>query len=351
MSNHLAHAFPQLAKRLPHMTLADLPTPVSFGQVTIDGYQHDVLIKHDDVTGREYGGNKLRKLEYVLQQARDKKAKRIATLGGVGSNHAVATALYAKRAGFECSCLLFHQSLKPGLGNVLRFHLQNGTEIVRIGGNRSEQVAIMRKTLLGRRAWLVPLGGSSWQGTVGYVNAGLELAAQIEAGEIARPSRVYVALGTMGTAAGLALGLALAGLDIEVQAIRVTLERYSNESALRHLMNKTAFMMRRLDSNIPADLAASTRLVHRSDFFGGGYGRTNDATENAIAIARQDLGLTLESTYSGKTMAALLHDVRSGFEGQALFWNTYNSRPMHIDENLAPDFDRMPREFARYFET
>ena len=350
MSNHLARAFPLLASRLGHMSLGDLPTPVSGGLIKTGSKQHAVAIKHDDVTGAVYGGNKLRKLEYILQHARNKGARRVATFGTVGSNHAVATALYATRAGFECTCFLSHQSLKPGLDVALRFHLQNGTEIVRYGGNRGARVATMRKYAQGRNAWVIPLGGSSWLGTVGYVNAGLELAAQIEAGELQQPTRIYIATGTMGTAAGLALGLALSGLDIETQAIRVTETRYSNAVALQRLMHKTAAMLRALDPAIPANLASQARLELRSEFFGKGYGHTNEATEHAIELARDELGLSLDSTYSGKAMAGLLHDVGAGFDKPVLFWNTFNSRPIAIDAQLEPDYDRLPKEFARYFD-
>ena len=349
MSNYLARAFPLLGSRLRHMSLADLPTPVSRGVITAGSKQHEISIKHDDVTGLAYGGNKLRKLEYVLQHARNKGAKRVATFGTVGSNHAVATALYAKRAGFECTCFLTHQSLKPGLDNALRFHLQQGTEIVGYGGDRSARVNTMRKYVQGRDAWVVPLGGSSWLGTVGYVNAGLEIAAQIEGGELPSPARIYIATGTMGTAAGLALGLALSGLDIEIQAIRVTAKMYSNEVALRRLMHKTAAMLYAIDPNIPENLASQTKLELRNEFVGAGYGRTNDATERAIKLARDELGLSLESTYTGKAMAGLLHDLGAGFDEPVLFWNTFNSRVMAIDENIKPDYDRLPAEFARYF--
>jgi len=350
MSNHLARKFTILGSRLPYMSLANLPTPVSTALVTSGLKRHEIVIKHDDVSGVEYGGNKLRKLEYILQQASDKGAKRIATFGSVGSHHAVATALYARRAGFECTCFLSHQSLQPGLGNALRFHLQNGTEIVRYGGRRSERVRTMRRYAQGRSTWVVPLGGSSWQGTVGHVNAGLELAAQIEAGELPCPKRIYIAMGTMGSAAGLALGLVLAGLDIEIQAIRVTEELYGNERELRRLMRKTAAMMCAIDPAIPADIASQANIVCRGEFFGTGYGRTTDATEHAIALAKDELGLSLESTYSGKAMAALLHDIGERSDGPVLFWNTYNSRPMVIDESLEPDFERIPKQFARYFD-
>ncbi len=320
------------------MSLGDLPTPVSSGLIDTGSKQHAVAIKHDDVTGAAYGGNKLRKLEYILQHARNKGAQRVATFGTVGSNHAVATALYATRAGFECTCFLSHQSLKPGLDNALRFHLQNGTEIVRYGGNRGARVATMRKYAQGRDAWVVPIGGSSWRGSVGFVNAGLEFAAQVEAGDLPRPARVYVATGTMGTTAGLALGLALSGLDIEIQAVRVTEEMVANEFALHKLMNKTATMLHAIDPAFPVDLAQKTSVRFRNEFVGDGYGRTNAATERAIEVARDELGMSLESTYTGKAMAALLHDVSTGFEEPVLFWNTFSSRELKIDENLEPDF-------------
>ncbi len=350
MSNHLARTFPLLGSRLEYMSLADLPTPVTT-ELLVSGSRHrEITIKHDDVSGVEYGGNKLRKLEYILQQAKNKGAQRIATFGTVGSNHALATALYARRAGFECTCFLSHQALRPGLGNTLRFHLQNGTEIVHYSGSHRERVSTMRKYLRGGNVWVVPLGGSSWLGTVGNVNAGLELAAQIEAGELPCPKRVYIAFGTMGSAAGLAMGIALSGLDIETHAIRVSRKIYANDTGLRRLMRKTAAMMHAIDPAIPHDLEQRASIVCRDEFFGTGYGRTNDATERAIALARDELGISLESTYTGKAMAGLLHDVGEGCNAPLLFWNTYNSRRLAIDDTLQPDFNSLPKEFARYFD-
>ncbi|NNL63434.1 MAG: hypothetical protein HKO69_06430, partial [Woeseiaceae bacterium] len=184
---------------------------------------------------------------------------------------------------------------------------------------------------------------------VGFVNAGIELANQVRNNDIPVPSRIYVALGTMGTAIGLALGLALAGLDTEVQAVRVTAREFANEDAVLRLMRKCAGLMRHHDPSIPANLAGRTRLVCRNEFFGAGYGRTNESTEAAIGFADEQFGLELESTYSGKTMAALIADLRAGGPDNVLFWNTWNSRPLDIDESQPPDFNVIPREFARYF--
>lgn len=349
MRNALADLYPAIGNRLPILSLAELPTPVSARTVSVGDRMRRLLIKHDDVTGPLYGGNKVRKLEYLFARARRRAASRIATFGAVGSNHAVATAIYARACGFECTCFLSHQSLKPGLGRALRLHQSLGTEILRLAPAGPARIAQFRKYLQGRSVWVVPLGGSSWLGSVGFVNAGVELARQIDAGEIPSPSRIYVALGTMGTAVGLALGLALAGIEAEVQAVRVTAREFANEDAAARLMKKCASLMHRYDPSIPADLADRTRFVCRNEFFGAGYGRSNEATEAAIAFAGEKLGLGLESTYSGKTMAALLSDLRCGGPDDVMFWNTWNSRPLDIDESLPPDFDVIPREFARYF--
>jgi D-cysteine desulfhydrase len=348
MSNHLERAFPQLASRLGHLSLAELPTPVSAGELSVRGRIAPVLIKRDDITGSAYGGNKIRKLEYVLHQAREKGAKRIATFGTVGSHHAIATALYSKRCGFKCTCFLSHQHRIDGIDEALRFHLLNGTEIVRYGGNRSERVALLRKMLHGRGAWVVPLGGSSWQGTLGYVNAGLELAEQIARGEFHRPARIYLPFGTMGTAAGLALGLALANVDTDVHAVRVSDLIYASEAGLKHLLLKTHAMMRRLDPAIPKDLPERARITCRHEFFGGGYARSSPQTDSAMRQANDELGLHLEATYTGKAMAALLSDAEQGFAEPVMFWHSYNSQAMPAAGHEELDWERLPADFRRY---
>jgi D-cysteine desulfhydrase len=351
MSDELASAWPRLAARLPRLTLGQLPTPVSAAALRSAAGSREILIKHDDVTGELYGGNKVRKLEYLLGRALDRGAERVATFGTVASNHALATALYARSLGLGATCLLYHQPRTPGCARALNMHLANGSTLVPIGGERAEQVATMRAHLRGRRCWVIPMGGSSWLGTLGFVSAGLELAAQVRRGEIPAPDSLYVANGTMGTAAGLALGLALAGLGTEVQAIRVTAEFVANRTAMRRLMQKTAALMHHVDPGVPGDLADRARYRFRDEFFAGGYAQSNAATDAAVARARDELGLRLESTYTGKAMAALLSDLHSGrLDGRSvLFWNTYNSRPLPAPPDAAPDTPALPKAFRRYF--
>ena len=352
MTDYLTNAYPALAGKLRKVALANMPTPVGQGAVPTAFGVRDIGIKYDNLTSSYYGGNKLRKLEYLLQRAIDERARRVATFGSVASNHALATALYARRLDLECTCLLSHQVESPAVTRVLKLLLQSGAEIVRYGGDYRSRVETMRRYLHGRRAWVIPLGGSSWLGTVGHVRAGLELAAQVAAGEIGAPERIYIATGTMGSAGGLALGLALAGLRSEVQAVRVSPEEIMNRSRLDHLMMKTAGMLNRLDPGIPADLHRHARIEVRHEFFAGGYARSNAATDAAISIARESLGLELEPTYTGKAMAALLHDAGQSQHRDALlmFWNTYNSSPLPEIHESAIDLARLPGEFLRYFD-
>lgn len=347
----LAAVFPVLGTGLPREALAALPTPVRKTRFELEGSKRLLFIKCDDKTGDLYGGNKVRKLEFLLHRARMKGCRRVATFGAVGSHHALATALYAHKLGFACTCFLSHQKRSPAIPGTLNMLLQNNTEIVRFGGNYSQRLATLRKHLWGRGAWVIPAGGSSWLGTIGFVNAGLELALQVDAGELPAPDRLYVAAGTLGTVAGLAVGLALAELPTEIHAVRVTEMSYSGEKLLRQLIHKTVHMMRRFDPSIPKNLAQRVKIRVRHSFFAGGYAHSNEATDFAVSFAQNNLGLKLEPTYTGKTMAALLADIRSERDsgGKFLFWNTYNSVPLAATATTLPEQNELPDDFRSYF--
>lgn len=352
MADHLRQAFPVLSERLPRIPLTASPTRAEERSLSIGNKQYRVLIKHDEETSTLYGGNKVRKLEFLLQRARERNAARIATFGTVASNHALATALHAKNQGFACTCLLSHQYKTLKAAQTLKMHLQCGTEIVCLRGDRAQRVATMRRHLQRRNISLIPMGGSNWLGTVAYIDAGLEVAAQVAAGKIARPDRLYVATGTMSTTVGLALGLAAAGIPAEVHAIRVTHRSLANPDALRRLMTKTVLLLNRLDPAVPADLAQRARIRLRDEFFGAGYAHPTPAGAQAIDIAADQLGLALDSTYTGKAMAALLHDLQQPgcAEQRLLFWNTYAAKRLPGTAQRPADTSGLPAEFLRYFD-
>jgi 1-aminocyclopropane-1-carboxylate deaminase/D-cysteine desulfhydrase-like pyridoxal-dependent ACC family enzyme len=170
-NDYLLERFPTLGERLPRMRLASLPTPVREVAATLDSGNRNISVKCDDLTGVIYGGNKLRKLEYIFPRAREKECLRLATFGAVGSNSALATALFARHAGFTCTCFLMHQAKTAQIPVTLNMHIQNGTELIRYGGPYHKRVQTLRDNLWGRKAWVIPMGGSSWRGTVGFVAA------------------------------------------------------------------------------------------------------------------------------------------------------------------------------------
>jgi len=298
-----------------------------------------------------YGGNKVRKLEYLLQRAVERKAQRVATFGAAGSNHALATAILANDIGLDCTCFLAHQKRTPKVPRTLNMHRRLGTEIVRYGGS-IDQLALFRKYLQRRHAWVVPLGGSSWLGAVGFVSAGLELAHQIAAGESPAPDRIYIANGTMGSSAGLLLGLAAAGLSTEVHAVCVVDPRFGSQAMLDRLMHKTAVLLNRIDASFDAGIVDRVRLVWRDAFLAGGYAVCDEQTSEAVRTAESDLGLGLETTYTGKAMAAMLHDLQlPSYNGETfLFWNTHNSRELPVDARRPASLNNIPEEFLRYYE-
>jgi len=351
MSDSLTSAYPTLGRRLPRRQLAELPTPVVLREITLESGVRNIAVKRDDVSNPHYGGNKIRKLEFILQRALDRKAKRVATFGAAGSNHALATAVLAKEIGLDCTCFLAHQKCTPRVPQTLNMHRQLGTEIVRYGGSIN-QLALFRKYLQHRQAWVVPMGGSNWLGSVGFVNAGFELAQQIAEGSIPCPARIYIAAGTMGSTAGLALGLAAAELPTELHAVCVVDREFGNPTILDRLIRKTAAMLNRIDPSFDATTADRVRLVWHGEFLAGGYAMFDEQTSTAVEIARTELGLNLDTTYTGKAMAAILHDLQlPDYDGAPyLFWNTYNSRELPVTADRPSTLDNIPEDFLRYYE-
>jgi D-cysteine desulfhydrase len=349
MRDFLAETYPELGIKLPRLDLSDLPTPLTSHRLAVPSGTHEVTVKHDEATSSLYGGNKVRKLDYLLQRALDRGAQRVATFGAAGSNHALATAIHARKLGLDCLCFLSHQSITPNVARTLNMHQRVTTEIVHWRG-QAGQVELYRSHLQGRKTWVIPLGGTCWIGSLGFVNAGLELAWQLASGIARAPGRIYIACGTTGSAAGLALGLAAAGLDTTVHAVQVADNPFASEAKMHKLIAKTHSILNSLDRTFVAD-GWKDRIVWRGEFLAGGYARVDDATMDAVDIARDQLGLELETTYTGKAFAALLHDLQAdpGCEQQVLFWNTYNAQPLPVSAERPASLAGLPDEFARYY--
>jgi D-cysteine desulfhydrase len=352
----LFERYPRLADTLPWHPLGAWPTPV---QQAAPGFTGDACaglwLKRDDRCAEPYGGNKVRKLEFLLADALERGCRGVFTFGVAGSNHALATAVYAAALGLEARLLLTPQSNSSFVGRNLRMGRWAGAQHVHCPSEAAARNAARALALRGGphgAYYRVPGGGSSALGAVGFVNAGLELAAQVRAGVMPAPDKIYLALGTMGTAAGLALGLAAAGLQTRLVLVRVVREDIASPQRFRALYQGAARLLHRADPRFPLLPLERGRIEVRHDFIGPGYARFTTAGMAALREARAAFDIGLEGTYTGKAFAALLADLRAGrLAGQqALFWNTYNGQPLPAAA-LALDYHALPTPFHRYFET
>jgi 1-aminocyclopropane-1-carboxylate deaminase/D-cysteine desulfhydrase-like pyridoxal-dependent ACC family enzyme len=342
--------FPALRDRFHRIPLGRYPTPVERQEIETEAGAVPLLVKRDDLCGREYGGNKVRKLEFLLAAARARGAERVITAGATGSHHALATAVYGRQLGFAVTLVLFPQKRTQHVRDVLLMDHALGAELRFARRMESVPFALLTARLAHRRqlTYVIPPGGSDAIGTLGYVSAGLELAAQIADGSAARPAAIHVAAGTLGTAAGLALGLAAAELDIPVVATRITARMVTNIGMLRRLLTRTHALLQRHGADMPPVAAALERITLTHDQFGDGYGRPTPA--GAVATERfAAVGLTLDTTYTAKAAAGLLAAAANGAGDGAplMFWHTLSSVAPHqlIDAELV---DTLPAKFADY---
>jgi len=330
----LNREFPELARRLPRHAIALLPTPLEpaprLGQaIGAPG----LLVKRDDLSGLPYGGNKVRKLEYLLGDARSLGCDSVVTFGAAGSNHALATAIYAREAGLGCHAVLTGQVRTPYVANTLRWHALVGTRVHAAAGY-GELLALveqLRNSHPGGPAALyeIPWGGSSVLGTTGFVDAGLEFAAQFRAAGHRQPARIYLPCGTMGSVAGLALGLAVAGVAATVVSVKVVPQDRVSAQAVERLVAATNQELHRRDPAFPLLPAANQRIEFRTGCLGGGYAEATPEGLEAAELAGRLADLRVDTTYSAKALACLVGDARAGRlrDCVPVFWQTYNSRP------------------------
>lgn len=356
----LFEQYPDLQRRLAYVPLGQFPTPVQRLE-RLEGYAGSgrIYIKRDDISGESYGGAKLRKLEFLLGAALQARAKAVLTFGYAGSNHALATTIYARKLGLQSILELLPQPNAHYVRtNLLAAHLfeaelhyYRNPLLLALGTIRD---LLKHKLTDGKFPTLIRPGGSSPVGATGLVNAAFELRNQVERGILPEPDRIYVALGSMGTAVGLTVGLRAAGLKSQVVAVRVAGRAFVNErTMLRQLGELNRFLHAR-DPSFPMLELTLADVEIRHDFYGRHYALFTDEGMEAVALMKQHEGITLEGTYTGKTLAALLADTEHRERDQsrgsvALFWNTYNSRNLTADV-AGLDYHRLPRPLHWYFE-
>ena len=308
----LLRRFPELAAHFPWTPLLlAVPTPVTYLP------DPGVWVKRDDLACPRYGGNKARKFEWILGSLKARGKRGFLTFGGLCSNHCTAAAIYGREAGLDVRLAFVPTPLEPHEYDELLLQAHLGA----------------RQELLGPGAFLrvgealVPPAGSTVEGVLGYVGAGLELAEQVESGALPNPERIYIAAATKGTALGLAMGLALAGLEplprvVAVETVTPGWQRAraflpTPQRALSRLRALSPDARRRLPERV-----AGLSCESRKGFDREPLGVVAPPVRAALDEARA-LGLTLDAHFSARAWAAMRADRTLQRGRDALFWHTH----------------------------
>lgn len=301
-------------QRFPRVRLGHLPTPLEpMDRLSEALGGPRIWVKRDDATGLSTGGNKTRKLEYLLADALEKGADAIITQGATQSNHARQTAAGAAKLGLGCHILLEDRtgSADPqyiNSGNVLLDQLHGATISMRPGGtDMAAEMDLLAERLRseGKTPYVIPGGGSNPIGALGYVNCARELVDQAASMNMKIDGLVH-ATGSSGTQAGLVAGLAALESDIDLLGIGVRAPQQKQEDMVYDLALRTE---KHLGLGVRIDRSA---VRANCDYVGPGYGLPTDGMRDAIKMLARLEGLLFDPVYSGKGLDGLIDLVRKG---------------------------------------
>jgi len=302
---------------LPRLRFAHLPTPVEPMPRLAAALGGPALwIKRDDQTGLAFGGNKTRKLEFLLADAQAHGARTVVTAGAVQSNHCRQTAAAAAHFGFECVLVLAGGPPKTANGNLLLDHLL-GAKIVWAQGEDRE--TLLRSTFEkasadGRRPYLIPYGGSNPLGAAAYAAALAEFLAQDVAVD-----RIVFATSSGGTQAGLVAGARAHGFRGRITGISVDEPAAALSARVAALATQGMGLLGLEGSIRAAEIEVNDR------FLGGGYGVMGEREKEAIRLFAQNEGILLDPVYTGRAAGGMIDLIRTGeisAEERVLFWHT-----------------------------
>jgi D-cysteine desulfhydrase family pyridoxal phosphate-dependent enzyme len=326
---------------MPRLSVALLPTPLhplESLRAALGPHAPRLLIKRDDMTGLALGGNKARKLDYLFADARAQGADTLITCGAAQSNHALQTAAAARRFGFAVRCVLYGRERGPEApltGNVLLHSLlETPIRWVKMQESETRREQAVRRGLAeeaeavraaGGVPYVIPTGGSTPVGALGYALAVQETQAQQQASGVGDIAAVFFASGSGGTHAGLVVGARLAAwrprlVGVEIEPIPPGPDGVSPfHRAVGNLTNETAERL-----SLPADFTLSD-IELCPDYAGPDYGVPTQEGQEAIRLLARTEGIFLDPVYTGKAMAALLGWIRAGRfrpDQTVLFWHT-----------------------------
>ena len=301
----------------PRVSLASYPTPFHPLPRLSRQIGREVWIKRDDIIGPALGGNKARKLEFILADALEKGARKIVTFGGLQSNHARMTAAAARRLGMEPHLFFFEHRPATFRGNLLLNQLLGARmHFIPLGGGggmtlemANRLVRLVALALVGPH-YFIPVGGHTWRGALGYVAAATELVEQARAAGI-EEGRVVVAAGSGGTLAGLMAGFHLLGTRLRLVGIDVGKLWKGFSRSIARLASETCSRLGRPHTFHPEDVP----LVEGT-YVGERYAVPSAEGNEAIRLLAQSEGILLDPVYTGKAFAGLMDMARQGLLGK-----------------------------------
>jgi L-cysteate sulfo-lyase len=299
-----------LIGKMPRVRLAALPTPLEPApRITAALGGPNIWLKRDDLTGLGMGGNKARKLEFLMAQALAEGADTVVTSGGPQSNHCRMTAAAGAKLGMHVVLVLMGSKPELATGNLLLDHVfaaeirwTGDLDWSEIDGILAATCTDLRST--GRNPFLIPIGGATPTGSAGYVNAVLEMSEQMAEAGIAA-DYLFHATGSTGTQAGLVVGAYALSAGFKVVGVSVLHDEAAVHEGVARLSAQTADL---LGAPVPPD----EEIIVLDQYVGEGYGIPTPGGMEAIHLLAETEGVLLDPVYTGKAMAGLINQIRVG---------------------------------------
>ena len=313
---------------IPRIRIVPFPTPVQpLPRLSAQLAGPRILVKRDDLTGLALGGNKTRKLEYILADAQAVGARTLVTVGAAQSNHCRQTAALAAQYGLGCILVLSGEKPTLASGNLLLDHLFGAEVVWTNRDHRGEalKIAFNQAWEAGKRPYLIPLGASNALGSLAYLDAFQEAKTQLDQVHV---DWMVVASSSGGTQAGLALGAYKTMWNGRVLGISI-------DESEHDLKETVAFLASEAADRLGEKIRIQPDEIHvNADYLGGGYGVMGEAECEAIALFARLEGLLLDPVYTGRAAAGMIDLIRKGFfsPGETiLFWHTGGQPALFAD--------------------